>query len=288
MPSIGASLKDARTALKQALTLDEREASLEASMLLGHAVGKNRAWLLAHDQDLLEASQAASFQTLLTRRLSGEPVAYILCEREFYGLPLQVTPAVLIPRQDTELLVELALAFIPDRANYSILDLGTGSGAIAIAIAKHRPGARITAVDQSATALAVAQNNAKRLAIANIRFLQGNWFAALAGDEQFDLIVSNPPYIAENDPHLAQGDLRYEPTSALASGPDGLDAIRAIASKAQNYLKPGGVLLLEHGFEQAHACQQILQLNVFEGIQNHKDLAGLDRATSAKKPALPV
>jgi release factor glutamine methyltransferase len=285
VPTIGDALAQARTALKQELTLDEREAGLEAHVLLGHALEKPRAYLIAHRDASLGSDQLVGFQALLQRRLAGEPVAYLLGEREFFGLTLQVTPEVLIPRPETELLAELGLALIPDAAASEILDLGTGSGAVAIVLAKHRPAARVTAVDQSEQALAVAESNAQRLGVTNIRFLHGDWFAPLDAGSRFDLIVGNPPYIAESDPHLAQGDLRFEPRSALASGADGLDAIRAIAAAAGAYLKPGGWLLLEHGFEHGAACRKLLADNGFQDIRSDCDLAGLERVTAARQPA---
>lgn len=285
MPTIGDTLTEARAALKQALTLDEREASLEAHILLGQALAKPRAYLLAHREQAIEPATLATFHALLDRRLGGEPIAYILGEREFFGLMLRVTPDVLIPRPDTELLVELALALIPDNTPCEVLDLGTGSGAVAIAIAKHRPVAHVTAIDQSAAALAVARTNARRLNAANIRFLQGDWFTPLDARARFDLIVGNPPYIAEDDPHLNQGDLRFEPRTALASGRDGLDAVRGIIAMAPRYLKPEGRLLLEHGFEQGAACRQIFESHGFREVSSHRDLAGLERITEGHLPA---
>lgn len=282
MPTIGDALTQARAALKQALTLDEREGGLEAHILLGRALAKSRAYLLAHREQSVGPAALADFRALLERRLSGEPIAYILGEREFFGLALRVTPAVLIPRPDTELLVELALALIPEAAVYDILDLGTGSGAVAIALAKHRPKARVTAIDQSSAALAVARDNAQKLCASNVRFLQGDWFAPLDPDAHFDVIVGNPPYIAENDAHLTQGDLRFEPSAALISGADGLDAIRAIAGQAARYMTPQAWLLLEHGFEQGHACRKILAEQGLQEVSSHRDLAGIERVTSGR------
>lgn len=282
MPTIGEALQEARAALKQALTLDGREAGLEAHILLGHALQQSRAHLIAYGDTPLLEEQATQFHALLARRLHGEPIAYVLGEREFFGLPLQVTPDVLIPRPDTELLVELALALIPEQAEWELLDLGTGSGAVALAIAKHRPLSRVTAIDQSAAALAVAEANAERLRIPNIRFLQGDWYAPLNADEHFDLIVSNPPYIAESDPHLKQGDLRFEPQTALASGADGLDALRTIVTQAPSRLKPGCRVLLEHGFDQGPACRHLLQSAGFEQISSQQDLSGLERVSQGR------
>ncbi len=282
MPTIGDVLIQGRVALKHALTLTEREAGLETHILLGRALCKPRAYLLAHRDDPIDPTTLADFNALIERRLGGEPIAYILGEREFFGFTLRVTPAVLIPRPDTELLVELALALIPEQAACEVLDLGTGSGAVAIAIAKQRLKARITAIDQSAEALAVARDNAQRLGASNVHFLQGDWFAPLPPDARFDVIVGNPPYIAEGDAHLAQGDLRFEPKAALASGADGLDAIRAIAGRVAQHLTPQGWLLLEHGFEQGHACRKVLAEHGLQEVSSHRDLAGLERVTAGR------
>jgi release factor glutamine methyltransferase len=269
-------LSRAETALVDALGLDPREARLEAQVLLGHALGQSRAYLIGHAADTPAPAQVGQFQALLERRQAGEPVAYILGEREFFSLTFQVTPAVLIPRPETELLVELALARLPESSPCRVLDLGTGSGAVAIAIARHRPLAHVAAVDQSAAALEVARRNAARLGAGNVRFLQGDWYDPL-GEERFDLIVSNPPYIAAVDPHLAQGDLRFEPAAALASGADGLDAIRAIVARAR--LNPGGWLLFEHGYDQAAACRELLARAGFQEVGSEADLAGIPRVT---------
>lgn len=266
-----------------ALALDPREARLEAQILLGKALGgRSRAWLVAHDRDPLTPPQAAAFQELLERRLAGEPVAYILGEREFYGMAFKVTPDVLIPRPETELLVELALARLPLDSPARVLDLGTGSGAVALSIAAQRPQAMVTAVDISPAALEVARENARRLAVPNVRFLQGAWFAALPERERYGLIVSNPPYVAAGDPHLAQGDVRFEPAGALASGVDGLDDIRAIAANAPAHLVPGGWLLFEHGYDQAAACRVLLEQAGFVSVASAADLAGIERVTLGK------
>ena len=229
---------------------------------------------MAHPEAALSDASQAQFEALLTRRERGEPIAYILGEWEFFGLTLRVTPDVLIPRPDTELLAELALALIPESSTLEVLDLGTGSGAVAIAIAKQRPKAHVTAIDQSGEALAVARDNAHRLGAANLRFMQGDWFAPLDMGARFDVIAGNPPYIAERDAHLAQGDLRFEPKAALASGADGLDAIRAIASQAAQHMTPTGWLLLEHGFEQGAACREIPAEHGFQEISSHRDQPG--------------
>ena len=278
--ALGAALRAARGRLVQALGLDPSVAGLEAQVLLGHALNQPRAYLLAHADVVLSNSNQAQYEALLTRRERGEPIAYILGEREFFGLTFRVTPDVLIPRPDTECLVTLALALMPEEATWEVLDLGTGSGAIAIAIATQRPKARVAAIDQSVEALLVAKDNALRLRASNLEFLQGDWFAPLATGARFDLIVGNPPYIAEHDPHLSQGDLRFEPKAALASGREGLDAIRAIASKAAHHLTSTGCLLLEHGFEQGETCRKIFTEYGFQKTSTHRDLAGLERVTT--------
>jgi release factor glutamine methyltransferase len=278
-------LEQARDTLKQALTLSAREAALEAHVLVGHALGKPRAYLLAHRDDDMEPAAATRFRGLLGRRMNGEPIAYILGEREFYGLAFAVSPAVLIPRPETELLVELALAYTKNLTAPSILDLGTGSGAIALAIAKHKPSAQVAAVEQSPDALAVARQNAERLGLTSPRFLLGDWFSPVPAGERFDLIVANPPYIAATDPHLDRGDLRFEPRPALASGPEGLDAIQHIAAGAEAHLAPEGRLLIEHGFDQGERCRALLAEAGFIATTTHQDLAGLDRVTEAIRPA---
>ncbi|MBZ0094694.1 MAG: peptide chain release factor N(5)-glutamine methyltransferase [Sulfuricella sp.] len=263
-------------ALARALGLGAAEARLEAQVLLGQALGQSRAWLIAHGGDPLAPEQTAAFADLFERRWSGEPIAYILGEREFYSLNFKVTPAVLIPRPETELLVELALERLPADSSGRVLDLGTGSGAVAVTLALHRPQAEVVAVDQSAAALEVAQENTQRLGAGNLRLIQSDWYGALGG-EKFDLIVANPPYIAAADPHLAQGDLRFEPAAALASGADGLDDIRTIVRGAAAHLKPGGWLLFEHGYDQAAACRDLLVQAGFEQVASAADLAGIER-----------
>ena len=255
----------------------------EAQRLLQLATGMDRVTQLAHPGRELPAEQCARVKALFARRQSGEPLAYMLGEREFCGRAFKVTPAVLIPREDTELLVELALERLPRQAAARVLDLGTGSGAVAVALALERPAAVVTAVDISAEALVVARDNAARHG-AQIRFRQGDWFDALegAGEYVFELIVSNPPYIAAADPHLSQGDLRYEPQAALLAGPDGLSALGAIAAQAGAYLATGGWLLLEHGFEQGDACRALLEDAGFAGVQTWPDLAGLPRVSGGR------
>lgn len=284
MTQISLVLREARQQLCAALTLEPSVAALEAQTLLAHTLKKSRTYLLAHPEANIDPINTTSFTALLKRRLSGEPIAYILGQREFFGLAFRVTPAVLIPRSDTELLVELALAIVPENERSTVLDLGTGSGAIAIAIAKMRPMSCVTGIDQSAEALAIAKENAHQLNVPNLQFLQGGWFTPLETNSRFDVIVGNPPYIAENDIHLSQGDLRFEPAAALTSGPDGLDAIRAIACKAAQHLTATGWLLLEHGFEQGAECRKILFKHGFQRIESHRDLAGLERVTLAHAP----
>ena len=271
-------LNQASKKLVDALGLAHAEASLEVNLLLQHLLKVNRAWLISHDRDALTDDQEHDFHDLLQRRLAGEPIAYILGSREFYGLPLKVTPATLIPRPDTETLVEAAFQKIPIDAPWNILDLGTGTGAVALAIAKHRPTCHVIGVDASAEALAVAIKNAQNLDLGNVHLFQSNWFSDLSA-ERFDVIVSNPPYIAEADCHLTQGDLRFEPRTALASGVDGLDDIRKIVHEAPNYLKANGWLMLEHGFDQAQSVAELLKGYSFNQIDHAQDLAGTLRVT---------
>lgn len=253
---------------------------LDAQLLLLHALGRPaqaRAWLLAHDTDALPAAAAQAFAALCTRRLDGEPVAYLVGEKEFHGLTLQVDARVLVPRPDTETLVEWALALLPPEGAPRLLDLGTGSGAIALALQQARPGAQVDAVDASADALAVACANAQRLELP-VRFAQADWLAGAGAG--YDLIVSNPPYIAADDTHLAA--LRHEPLNALAAGPDGLADLRRIVQAAPAHLRDGGWLLLEHGFDQAAAVQSLLSARGFEAVQSRNDLAGIARCTGGR------
>jgi len=252
-------------------------------MLLERVLEKTRAWLIAHADEAAGVDAERAFAALVERRGKGEPIAYILGEREFYGLELGVTPAVLIPRPETELLVELALARMPENAAMRVLDLGTGSGAIAVALAKERPQARLTAVDVDYAAISAARANAKRHRV-SVRFFCGDWFGALSG-EMFDLIVSNPPYVAAADPHLAMGDVRFEPRRALIGGADGLDCIRAIIAKAGAHLQPGAWLLFEHGYDQAETCRALLQARGYRQVQSWPDLAGIPRVSGGKRAA---
>ena len=268
-----------RTATVRLPTPDGRH---EAEQLLAHALGRDRAWLFAHAIDVLEARQVAAFEQLLARRIAGEPVAYLTGTRGFWTLDLQVNADTLIPRPETELLVELALARLPQGVAARVADLGTGSGAIALAVAIERPQAQVIATDASTGALEVAARNALANGITNVEFRQGNWFAPLRG-ERFDLIASNPPYIAEGDPHLQQGDLRFEPATALSSGSDGLQDIRDIVSNAGEHLVAGGWLLLEHGLEQGDAIRELLEAAGFVDAVTERDLELRDRVTLGRK-----
>jgi release factor glutamine methyltransferase len=256
---------------------------VDAEALLLHVLDKPRSWLIAHDTDALDAATVAAYEALVARRAAGEPVAYLTGRRGFWSLDLDVTPATLIPRPETELLVELALQRLPPGRPLQVADLGTGSGAIALAIAHERPQARVAAVDASGEALAVARGNAHRLGIGNVRFLQGDWMTPLSG-ESFAVIVSNPPYIEADDPHLGQGDLRFEPASALASGVDGLDAIRQIVAAAQARLEPGGWLLLEHGWNQGGPVCALLAAAGYAEVATFQDLEGRDRVSGGRRP----
>ncbi len=270
--------------LAAALALDAGSARLEAQYLLQQVLGKPRAWLLAHPETQLSPEQQTAYLSLLQRRLGGEPIAYILSEREFYGLKFKVTPATLIPRPETELLVELALQRVPENKPCRVLDLGAGSGAIALSIAHQRPHAEVVAVDASAAALEVARENAVRLGLHNVSLLHGSWYASLVG-QRFDLIVSNPPYIAAGDPHLQQGGLRFEPASALASGADGLDDIRQIVSGAGAHLAAGGWLMLEHGYDQAAPVRALLNSAGLVEVFSERDLAGIERVSGGCRAA---
>jgi len=251
---------------------------LEARMLLEHVLQKPRAWLLAHDTDPLAPEAAASFLTLAAQRRQGKPMAHLVGYREFMAYRFAVTPDVLIPRPETELLVDVALKVIEGRQAPSILDLGTGSGAVAISVALARPDAIVTATDISEPALCVAQQNCQQLG-ARVQWWQGSWYEALPPEGRFDLIVSNPPYIAKGDAHLESGDLRFEPVFALTDGADGLSAIRIIIAGAQKHLFGGGTLWLEHGYDQAVAIQALLLEHGFKDVRSLDDLAGIARVT---------
>lgn len=281
MRSIRNVLSQDAASLRASLALMPDEARIEVQMLLQHVLKVPRAWLLAHPEQALDGAQAGAYAALLQRRLQGEPIAYILGAREFFGLNFKVTPATLIPRPETELLVELALQRIPVRGGFRVLDLGAGSGAIALSIAHARPEAEVVAVDASEAALQVARENAARLDIHNAAFPQSDWFSALDG-RRFDLIVSNPPYVAAGDVHLGQGDVRFEPASALASGADGLDDIRGIIGQAGDHLENNAWLMLEHGYDQAPAVRVLLQQNGFGDVYSAKDMAGIERVSCGR------
>lgn len=281
--TINEVLLDAQVVLAQ--LVEASEAKLDAQLLLQHVLNVNRAWLIAHANDALQPSIEEDFKSLLNRRLLGEPMAYILGYREFYGLKLKTTFDTLIPRPDTETLVEAALAKTSPSQAGKILDLGTGTGAVALAIASNRTKAQVTAVDASQAALNVAVENAKNLNISNIHFILSDWFAALS-HEKFDVIASNPPYIEQSDAHLTQGDLRFEPMSALASGEDGLDDIRKIIEDCLVYLKPQGWLMLEHGYNQADQVADLMAQIGLTYIETIKDLGGNDRVTMGKNPLM--
>ena len=304
------SVRDLLARGSRALSGDERNVTSardEAALLLAHTMDVPRAWLIAHGEDEVDETRRVAFDDLISRRARGEPVAYLTGRRGFHSLELHVTPHVLIPRPETELLAELALARIPSETKrscspdgvkrnpgqiaadspdsaalhpgYKIADLGTGSGAIALAIAHARPRAHVIATDASEAALNVARDNAQRLGLRNIEFLQGDWCAALGEMRDFDLIVSNPPYVAENDPHLGEGDLRFEPRAALVSGSDGLDAIRTIVRDARAHLCEGGWLLFEHGHDQGEAARALLMQNGYADVFTARDLEGRERVS---------
>lgn len=258
--------------------LPPEEAKLEAELLLQRALGVNRTHLRSHPETELSAAQHAQLTTWLTRRLAGEPLAYILGDAEFYGLTLAVSPAVLIPRQDTELLVDAALDLIPESTQARVLDMGTGSGAIAIAIATHRSHAQISALDSSQAALAVAKDNACAHKLASIRFYLSDWFNDLP-KQAFDVIVSNPPYIENDDVHLSQSSLPFEPAQALSSGKDGLDAIRLLCQQAPDWLTDKGWLLIEHGYNQGAVVRELFSQAHFNHIATHRDYGNNDRIT---------
>lgn len=279
-----ASVEEALRTARERLQGRQDTARLDAEVLLAWLLERDRSFLHAHPEHTLDEGLSARYQALVERRAEGEPIAYLTGEREFWSLPLRVSPDVLIPRPETELLVEQALARIPAEAESAVADLGTGSGAIALAIARERPRCRVLATDRSAEALEVARGNAERLGIDNVEFAAGNWAQAL-GDRQFDLVVSNPPYVVSGDPHLTQGDARHEPRLALQAGPDGLDAIRVIAFQAKRYLLPGGWLLLEHGFDQGSAVRALLQRYGYADVATEADLAGQPRVSRGRAPA---
>ena len=275
--------------LLNSTTLPQNEAKILLAYILEKYYQLPRSALLSRDEMTLSAPAFDEWQDLETRRCSGEPIAYLVGKRGFHNIELYVAPGVLIPRPETEILVEIALReIIKSSGQVKVLDLGTGSGAIALALAHSSQNALLTATDQSLEALEIAERNAQELGLADrVQFLQGNWFAALNRSEaknQFDLILSNPPYIAAGDRHLTEGDLRFEPSSALTDGANGLSCLENIISQADFYLKPDGLIALEHGFDQATAVMILMKMAQFQDIQVHQDLAGHPRATSGRKP----
>jgi len=271
-------------ALEQAVTLLHGDTPrLDAEVLLCHVLRKDRVYLHSHREHELTDAERTRYDTLLQRRAAGEPVAYLVGEKEFWSLRLQVRPDTLIPRPETELLVSEALHLVAPEATGKVADLGTGSGAVALALASERPGLQIVATDIADEALEVARHNAQHHEISNVEFRQGHWIEALKND-QFVLILSNPPYIPTGDPHLQQGDVASEPRHALAAGEDGLDAIRFISAGARDHLVPQGWLLLEHGFDQGDELRKLLTGLGYSQITLHRDLAGLPRVTMACWP----
>lgn len=277
--SIAVLLRNARGQLQD---ISESPA-LDSELLMAHTIDCNRSYLRAWPERELSADEVDSFSALIARRIQGEPIAYITGEREFWSLHLKVTPATLIPRPDTETLVEQALLRIPPVVPWHIADLGTGSGAIALALAKERPCCQVLASDASRDALTVARDNAAYNGIDNVEFRHGSWFAPLAG-ERLEMIVSNPPYVRSDDPHLARGDVRFEPQSALVAGVDGLDDLRQIISGATQHLKPGGWLLLEHGYDQGAAVRELLVAQGFITVATCRDHAGQERVSAGQWP----
>jgi release factor glutamine methyltransferase len=276
MATLEARLRDATAALRACSPTPR----LDAEVLAMHVAGLTRTQLVTRGDQPLSAVQDARLAALVARRARGEPIAYLIGEREFWSMTIKVSPATLIPRPETEHLVEHALAHIALDADDTIVDVGTGSGAIALALARERPRARIIAVDVSAAALAVARENADRLGL-KVAFCQSDWLAPLAA-AQADMIMSNPPYVADDDPHLRTGDVRFEPATALRGGADGLDAIRALAHAARAALRPGGWLLLEHGYDQGTAVAAILHARGYTDVRGYADHAGHDRVTEGR------
>lgn len=257
-------------------------AAIEARALLRHVLGCDDAYLITHADHALTAGQQEAFEALVVRRRTGEPVAYLTGRREFYGLDFKITPAVLIPRPETELLVELALERVPAHSAARVLDLGTGSGCVAIVIALRRPRASVVAVDDAAEAVALARENAARHGVPNLGIVLGDWLAAVS-EERFDVVVANPPYIAAGDPHLAAKELRCEPRRALVAGPDGTECIAAIIAAARDHLSADGWLLFEHGYDQGARSRALLTAGGFgRQLRTWRDLSGLERVSGAQ------
>lgn len=271
--TIGELLHDARQRLAE---------PAEAEILLAHAMERDRSWLYAHPKHLPTTQKQGRFMALLTRRLTGEPVAYLTGLREFWSMPLRVDQHTLIPRPETEHLIEFVLERLPDLPPQRVIDLGCGCGTIALALARERPHWEILASDRSANALALARTNAQQLGL-NVSFLRTDWLAGIAGP--FDLIISNPPYVAESDTHLGRGDLRFEPRGALIAGPDGLDAIRCLVAQARPRLCPGGLLAFEHGHDQGAMCRALLEQAGYHEVGTDLDLAGLPRFSHGRRNA---
>lgn len=258
---------------------------VDARVLLQQVLGVDHAYLIAYAQRALRDDESGPFLALAKRRRAGHPVAYLIGWRDFYGRRFQVDPAVLIPRPETELLVELALQRIAPNGSAKILDLGAGSGNVALTLALERPGVEVVATEISPAALGKARANARDLGVDHVQLLHGDWFGPVA-DCRFDIIVSNPPYVAEGDPHLTQGDVSFEPRSALIAGPDGLEYIRYIVTAAQRFLRPGGWLLFEHGYDQGASCTELLAAAGYAEVFLARDLAGLARVSGARAPAI--
>ena len=275
MPTLGEVTSQA----SQLLATSSDSARLDAELLIAHTLNIPRSRFITEPDQILDEQQLNKIQAIITRRARGEPVAYLLGSKYFWDLELKVTPAVLIPRPDTELLVEIALTLYKPDETIKVIDLGTGSGAIALAIAKSRPHWHITATDESQPALAVAIENAEHYKLDNVTLLQSHWFENVAEDLRYDLIISNPPYIAETDPHLHQGDVRFEPQEALVAGPDGLDAIRYLIHESKKHLRQHGWLILEHGYDQGMQVRQLFVENGYMQVQQKKDLGGHIRVT---------
>ena len=273
-------------ALKQAeqvLAPVSDSARRDAEVLLCHVLNQSLTYLRTWPERELSGVQQTAFDDLIRKRQQGEPVAYLTGEREFWSMPFLVTSDTLIPRPETELLVEQALARLPADAPQTVVDLGTGSGAIALALAKERPNWQLTATDASFAALRIAEKNARRLKLDNVQFEYGSWYTPLRA-QRFHAIVSNPPYVADRDPHLAQGDVRFEPNSALVSGDDGLDDIRQIVAGAPAHLLPNGWLMLEHGYDQGEPVAALLRERGFVAVETLRDLAGQPRVTLGQLP----
>lgn len=271
--------------LAYAAQIDSPTAQLDAELLLAFVLDKPRSYLYTWPDKTVSEQQSAAFMALFERRQRGEPVAYLLGRQGFWTLDLQVAEHTLIPRADTELLVEAALQLGDAQSALQVLDLGTGTGALALALASERAQWALTGVDRIESAVALAQSNQRQLQLSNVTFLHSHWFSALAG-QRYDLIISNPPYIADNDPHLQRGDVRFEPLSALVSGPDGLDDLRLIIAQAPAYLSANGWLLLEHGFDQARAVRELLQQAGFVDVSSRRDLSEHERISLGRLPSL--